>query len=614
MKKWFAWLLILALLLSGCAREEPADETTEPGSTAPSTEPAGFYAPGSQVEDQTAGAVHYFPLDRADVLGITLMGDDLLLFSGLERTTLTKLSGENLYVSDEEELDCSIYPGTGTVQVSPLGVSYFDFNTAEMVLLNTSLDEVGRVALPAEAVGSALMAPDRNTVYYTLDNEIRSLDVATGVHRLLRQFTYPYLNLDSLHCDGKVLRCTAESEDGTWLDVYISTETGGTLREMEESVGLTTTADSYFMVHLSGDMEELVFGTAEEEPQTLTADYFDFSTHPVLEMNAVVLSRMADSGLELDYFDLTSGKRTATLTLPGTAVCAVAADPAESCVWLLTDDVGSYAIYRWSPEQTLVHDDKVYSGTYYGGDTPDESYLEDCRDYAERLGQTYGVEILFGDEALTAPAEHSFEPEYQAKIIYRELGRLELALSIFPEGFLREATGAQQRNALHICLVREIEGETESGSLQYWIGSDAYVALTAGDNLEQNLYHQLAHVIDTRVMSVCAAYDKWSELNPADFEYDYDYAANTQRTGGEYLEAGNEAFIDVYSMSFPKEDRARIMEYAIAEGNAQYFQSEIMQKKLALWCSGIREAFGLEESTETFLWEQYLQEPLADSE
>ena len=157
MKKWVAWLLILVLLLSGCAQEEPADEMTDPGPTVPTTEPAGYYAPESQVEDSTAGAVRYFPLDQDDVLGIASMGNDLLLFSGLERTTLTKLSGENLYVSDEKELDCSIYPKTGTVQVSPLGVSYFDYNTGEMVLLNTSLDEVGRVSLPVDAVGPARM-------------------------------------------------------------------------------------------------------------------------------------------------------------------------------------------------------------------------------------------------------------------------------------------------------------------------------------------------------------------------------------------------------------------------------------------------------------------------
>ena len=46
------------------------------------------------------------------------------------------------------------------------------------------------------------------------------------------------------------------------------------------------------------------------------------------------------------------------------------------------------------------------------------------------------------------------------------------------------------------------------------------------------------------------------------------------------------------------------------EGNAHYFQSEIMQNKLKTLCEGIRKAFGLEKYTAPLLWEQYLTEPL----
>jgi hypothetical protein len=38
-----------------------------------------------------------------------------------------------------------------------------------------------------------------------------------------------------------------------------------------------------------------------------------------------------------------------------------------------------------------------------------------------------------------------------------------------------------------------------------------------------------------------------------------------------------------------------------------------MQAKLKLLCLGIREAYGLEKSAETYLWEQYLTESLAYS-
>ena len=46
-------------------------------------------------------------------------------------------------------------------------------------------------------------------------------------------------------------------------------------------------------------------------------------------------------------------------------------------------------------------------------------------------------------------------------------------------------------------------------------------------------------------------------------------------------------------------------------GNESYFRSEVMQAKLMQICIGLREAFGLKKSGETFLWEQYLKESLA---
>ena len=63
-------------------------------------------------------------------------------------------------------------------------------------------------------------------------------------------------------------------------------------------------------------------------------------------------------------------------------------------------------------------------------------------------------------------------------------------------------------------------------------------------------------------------------------------------------------------MSYPKEDRARIMEYAMRAGNESCFESETMQKKLRQLCLGIRKAFDLETSSESFFWEQYLKQPL----
>ena len=59
-------------------------------------------------------------------------------------------------------------------------------------------------------------------------------------------------------------------------------------------------------------------------------------------------------------------------------------------------------------------------------------------------------------------------------------------------------------------------------------------------------------------------------------------------------------------MSYPTEDRARILEYAANPGNEALFVPPVMQQKLRRICQGIREAFSLTDDPDTFLWEQYL--------
>ena len=78
-----------------------------------------------------------------------------------------------------------------------------------------------------------------------------------------------------------------------------------------------------------------------------------------------------------------------------------------------------------------------------------------------------------------------------------------------------------------------------------------------------------------------------------------------------HLQDENRAFIDAYSMTFSHEDRAKVMEYAMMDGNESYFESEIMQAKLRQLCLGLRQAFGWKKYEGTFIWEQYLKESLA---
>jgi hypothetical protein len=161
-----------------------------------------------------------------------------------------------------------------------------------------------------------------------------------------------------------------------------------------------------------------------------------------------------------------------------------------------------------------------------------------------------------------------------------------------------------------VSLVREVYGTNELGSLtlehgaHFWHNGSSYLVLMMNDQMERSFYHELFHAMDSYILTETKVYDDWEQLNPSGFAYDYSYITNEYRDPQNHLESQTRAFIDTYSMSYPKEDRARIMEYAMLEGNEAYFTSKTMEKKLDTLCNGIRKAFKLPDGD--YLWEQYL--------
>ena len=117
----------------------------------------------------------------------------------------------------------------------------------------------------------------------------------------------------------------------------------------------------------------------------------------------------------------------------------------------------------------------------------------------------------------------------------------------------------------------------------------------------------LMHVAESRVFAKASAFDRWNNLNPKGFSYENDYTLDLNGNEEQYLEGENRYFIDTFSMSFAKEDRARIFEYACMPGNEEYFRSAAMQTKLKRICEGIRSAFGLNKYQGELVWEQYLK-------
>lgn len=614
-------MLLLAALLCGCGAE-PEPETTAVQTPATAytepTEPAGSYQPESTEETASGGAVRRYSIP-ADTYAMEIFEGKVLLFSGKDQTELTLLAGENLYPVASAALDVLLHPGDPSFRITENGITYFDSADRTVVFLDRDLQEVSRKQTPEAMTGSPILSADRMKLYYCTADAIRMLDLETGIDRLLKEISYPGQYLADILLDDTVL-CCCISDYGGEKALYLSTQTGELLLQRENDLEVTAQNGYYYASVPDGTLVLSLFGQVGQTPLQLTpADPFTEVAF-LEEIHTAMSVRSGDSGLMLETYDLESGLREASLVLSQAKDLLFAdADVLSGNVYLLAEesDTASAVLYRWDRKLSAVSDETVYTGPQYTLEEPDHNGLALCADRAYAIGQSYGVEILVGMSAVAIePWDYELYPEYQVSVINRMLDSVEAILETFPEGFFTTLSEKTTREKVKISLVRRVYGSPESGSLetasgvQFWDGAQPYVVLAAGEWLEQSFYHEMFHVLETCVYGHSNAYDDWSKLNPKDFQYDCDMETALDRTGEEYLQQEDRCFIDRYSMTYPKEDRARIMEYASSPGMEAYFTSATMQKKLKTLCTGIREAFGLEDYPQQLLWEQYLQTPL----
>ena len=603
----FLSLLLILLLLTGCAAQEPVSPPTE----APAAEPQAQSAPFLELSAESRAVTEYaLP---ADVTGFLPLGERLLFFRGSEATKLTLVEPASQQIVAVYETGMVLHPENGTVQILKGGLSYFNPQAGETVVLDGLLQEVRQIPAPEDLTGMPLLSADGQTLYYCTPSAIRALDTVSGISRVLREASYPVQGLSGLLLEDSVLQVSITESDGTWQTLFLSSETGQLLETQDGKVLPETIGQRYFLGQQKGSQNTLLFGTAGEVPMVLTPW---FGVDSSFFLGDRVLTAFTDpNSLELHLYSLDSGLRSSSFFgLPSDTVLLAAAQGEDGRIWLLCKQQEDAMLYHWDPESTATKDTTSYISPQYTRQEPDLDALAACSLYAKELSHRHGVEILvYTDAVALEPWDYELEYEYDAAALYRELELLDRRLSNYPAGFLQ--TLAAKFDGLKLCIVRSIRGTPGSGSveiangIQFRDGYTAYIVLAAGHDTERALYHELCHLIDTVVLTESTAYDSWEQWNPASFQYAN--STNHSMKAQDWRQAGWESFLDDYSLSYAKEDRARIMEYAMTEGHGERFQSPYLQAKLRLLCTGIREAFGLADAAEAFPWEQYLEIPLA---
>lgn len=597
MRKLLACAL-LAALLCGCAQESPGehpeDTTGQTLAAVEPTEPPGTREADNALTRETGGAVTVYTTGLEDAYALAAMGEELVIFSGTENTTLTRLTGENRYINASYTLNGYISPDMPSVLVNEKGISFRDGEA--LVILGTGMKEIARVTMPQELVGEPVCASDRRKIYYCTADSLWELTVETGIHRKIKEISDTFATTGALLQEGGVVECLLESGK----QLFLSTETGLTLWQGDSPVDVTGYAERWYARVEEGQLTLCVYGTGEEKRMLLPRD--NRSDGWYLPQNGYFITAS-----DLCCYDLTAGTMLSRLELKDMPLDV--AEDASGCIWLLC---AGGRVYRWDPAALPSGDDSVYTSPRYTLDNPDPEGFAALAEDARAVEEAYHLTVLFGKEAVAVRyPEDTLTGEFLVPILREELEKLTLWLSPIPGEMLKQAVEDTTGGGLYLSLVRQIQGENgAAGAAQHWQGDDAYVALAAGQEDPTVLYHQLYHVLEVRLLSESNACYEWDSLNPRGFDYDYSYLENQNRQGEQWL-GENRYFIDIFSMSFPKEDRAQLFAYAMGAENGDYFASEAMQKKLLTLCKGLREAYGLTKSPETFPWEQHLNTSLA---
>lgn len=602
MKRWLA-LLAIALLLSGCSNDESYTDDDNIQATLPQfpvLTVSSLYDAQNPIENATDGAVRAYLPESGEDISVKQMGNNILL---LGSGRLMLLSGDRLAERATAQIPNLPAPDSGMLQIREDGIAYYDAQENKIVFLNQYFREVGTFSLPEGILGNVYLSPDWTMLYYCAEDGIHALDLDSGVNRLLKAQNALWQGISGGFMHGSVLRCSILQEDGTENTMLLSAETGTVLAEGDYLKSLRGSSDCYYVQTENAH----IFGILDQQTQELLP-IGKGELYPIPEGKGAVFLTKLKSGYSMSYYDIETGKKTATVELADiTGIDGIFG--ADGMVWFTSGGV----LYRWDISRSETEDPQTYSVPYYHYGDPDEQGLAAISLRLEEMERSYGVNILFWNEVEgLAPWDYSFTAEYLTEPYTQSIAKLEQTLAKFPEGFFKEIAKWSESGALNIALVRGIYGgvETEkyasASGVQFFANGDAYIALALEADMETWLCHELGHLIDSRILTTTNAYSNWSALNPWDFKYDNDYEKNEERTDTKYLEGEKRHFVDFYSMSFAVEDRSRIFEYACMPGNEEVFESKYMQKKLKTVCDGIRKAFALEG--EGYIWEQYLQQ------
>lgn len=389
MKKILIFIILSMLLFAGCAaNEDPVQETAD--TTATEETVPGLWMENSAVEQQTDGAVAEYDLAGKTYHSIAMIDDKLLLIEAGEKTQLTVLSGPKGVPTANLALNVNIAAQTGSFQPLYNGFVYYQPDTNQAVFLDSQLQTTDAVSLPKDLEGLPVFSADGSSAFYCVGEEIRAFDMGKKLQRLVKSHSCKKQTILGCYFDGKLLSCQVEDADGNVQILWISGQTGQTLRADDAIEKAWTYGDDYFMTRKDGTVQQRIFGKFDTDPRELTVS--DGQVVSALALGGVLQWAENEEGkLKLSFYNLESGKKTFGVTLKNVGKPKeFLADRWNQCIWILTQTEDGDCLLRWNIRDCETKDKKNYSSALWTKDAPDEEGLAACQERVDALNSKHG--------------------------------------------------------------------------------------------------------------------------------------------------------------------------------------------------------------------------------
>ena len=650
MKRLLALLLLLCLL-AGCGSvsenptQTPAESPDVPVQSEPETpvepeKPAPTLMNGRELEDPEGG-LWYLPneaIEGSCYQDLYLFGDNLLVtglrYNGnpygsdagetggsatsLRLAVLSLETGLPLYETTLNGVD------SPQVQICGNQVSVCDWSRGNVYLLDDHLRQTAGCRI-TNGWGSFYLSSDGETAYlFTDDDGIVAVDLATDQRTVFLE------NARSLYtsgcCGSNVTINYVDDETQFSVCAFFSLETGeitplpvpGDYYSVERSgdawlAGVLYSSDAYL---LGGDGDPGVVTLENCAPELLTGPA------------RLLIPHLTDEGdRELALYE-TDGSFCTACRQPDAwnsyNSTLVWSERWGGYLFTVTDYNGSVRLLFWDTSVPSEGENLVLTPmSALTAETGGTAVAQELYDRAAALSEQYGVHIKIADQCATEYNSYTVELDLDYWRISSGLDALENAMADYPDGFMEQLLYDTYREIeinltgplTPVGVPEDANGFTSFAAfVEQQTGKHVMVMdLNQMGNLEENFYHEMSHIIDGKLGfdslyrdGALYSEDGWVALNPPDFFYCYDYYNIPDDI---YADGYNSYFIDTYSRTFPTEDRARVMEYAMIGYDWMFSEdgSAPLREKLRYYADCIRDCFDTTGWPAVTRWEEPLQ-------